>query len=449
MALPGVNTIINDRFYTLSRTEAPIGTRVAIIGRRNDPAEDDSITRIANPGDGTPAPDGKTYEGYIHDLEPYNASGERGVIERFGTGSDLHRGYLEATSGGATRVTLIGLPADTSYDYVTGLVESATWAAATDYTGTEDEDAGNGLFHAAFAEAEAISADIIVPWGGGADYYDYAPQDATPSFNEHYGFYANNSADPGSSFAVKVANKCAEITKNSHPCMAILGVRPWTGDSQRDGAMQASVVNEHLALPDLVDKEAVDNGMYLTVVATELIPLGYNKYGNFGFANGAATFAGSIAQLDSWSAPTNKLLFNVEKIRYNPTKVRQQDLVNLGVVPVGLNFNRAAIWVDGHTFAKEGSDYSRLTTVRIIFDAVQSIRQAAQKFIGEATTLENRNSLDTAISSRLRSMQQLGALLSSDFTITYVPAENKAIVDLVLQPAFELRRIEIQVSVQL
>lgn len=449
MALPGVNTIINDRFHALSGPEAPVGRRIAIIGRRNDPGEDDSILRIADPGTGNSAPDGKTYLGYVGDLEPYNAAGEKGVIERFGVGSDLHRGYLEALSGGASRVTLIPLPADTEYDVMNGIISSDTWADETDYEGGEEEDDGNGLFHAAFAEAEAISADIIVPWGAGADYWDFAATPATPNFNRHYGFFADNSSVVASSFAAKVAKKCSEITLNSYPCMAVMGIRPYEGPAQLDGAMQASVVAEHLKLPGLVDKEQIEGGMYLTIVGAEIVPIGYNRHEPFGFANGAASLAGTLSLLDSWSAPTNKSLYNTSGIRYNPIKSTQQAMIDKGVVPVALNFNRTPIWVDGHTFAKTGSDYSRISTVRIVFDTVQSIRTASQKFIGEAATLENRNSLETAISDRLRGMTQLGALLSSDFSMTYIPAQNKAIIDLSLQPAFELRRIEIQVSIQL
>jgi hypothetical protein len=46
-------------------------------------------------------------------------------------------------------------------------------------------------------------------------------------------------------------------------------------------------------------------------------------------------------------------------------------------------------------------------------------------------------------------MQQIGALLDSDFTVSYIPAENKAIVDLVLTPAFELKNIDVQVAINL
>jgi hypothetical protein len=57
--------------------------------------------------------------------------------------------------------------------------------------------------------------------------------------------------------------------------------------------------------------------------------------------------------------------------------------------------------------------------------------------------------METAITSALRGMQQVGALLDSDFTVSYFPAENKAFVDLVLTPAFEIQNIEVQVAVTL
>jgi hypothetical protein len=57
--------------------------------------------------------------------------------------------------------------------------------------------------------------------------------------------------------------------------------------------------------------------------------------------------------------------------------------------------------------------------------------------------------METAITSALRGMQQLGALLDSDFIVSYSPAENKAFIDLVLTPAFELKNIEVQVSISI
>lgn len=438
MALPGVNTVIQDRFLTLSRRDIPLGPRVVIIGKR---------TTADNTADGNGT--------NVRDLDPYNASREDRVYTAFGVGSDLHRGYVEAVAGGASRITLIALPSDTAFDYNGGTIESATYTAAV---------GSNTLFDDAFSAAEAVQADIIVPWGRGADpdfeYEDPATpateDPATPGFGETYfGFYADNSAG-GPSFAKQVAQKCATITANSHPCFAVMGVKPYIGAAASDGGMTPAQVASHLTLPNLINRatsmqDANDNniGIYLSIVVGEIQPVGYNDNYSWGYANGAATYAGTIAQLDSWSAPTGKAIFNVNRVRYNPTRSQQLAIVNKGCVPVALTFNRTPTWVDAQTFGKDTSDYARLTTLRIVFDAVQMVRQVAQQFIGEGSNLETRNALEAAITAGLRGMQQLGALNNSDFAITYIANENKAVIDLVLAPAFEIRNIEVSVSVQL
>ena len=99
--------------------------------------------------------------------------------------------------------------------------------------------------------------------------------------------------------------------------------------------------------------------------------------------------------------------------------------------------------------AQPTSDYTRISTFRIITEASTLVRQVCQKFVGEASTLQTRNSMETAITSALRGMQQMGALLNSDFSVSYVAAENKAFIDLVLTPAFELKTIEVQVSINI
>jgi hypothetical protein len=87
--------------------------------------------------------------------------------------------------------------------------------------------------------------------------------------------------------------------------------------------------------------------------------------------------------------------------------------------------------------------------MRIISECSLLVRQVCQKFVGEASTIQVRNSMETSITSSLRGMQQLGAILDSDFNIRYIAEENKALIDLVITPAFELRNIEVQMSVEL
>jgi hypothetical protein len=430
VSLPGVSLYIQDKFLGISRTNVPIGPRIAIIGRRNSVFEDQ---------DGRPYQDNSAVAA---DLDPFSAQNEREVIERYGVGSDLHRGYVEAQLGGARFIYLIALPEDTEFNHTLGTISSATYTA---------EVGSNTLFVDAFAAAEAVRVDIIVPWGRGAGPTEFQSP-ATPADDEEVGFHADNSNLGTSSWAYQAAYECARITADSHPCFAVLGIAPYMDSSTADGGMTPAQTAGHLALPNLPNREDEvlrSYGPYVSVVATEVTPLRYNRLDEWGFANGAATYAGAISQLDSWSAPTAKPIANIERVRYNPTRTQQLALVEKGIVPISLNFQRNATWVDGQTFARTGSDYRRLTTLRTVYDAVLLIRQVAQRYIGEGSNSNTRNALETSITSGLRGMQQLGALLASDFTVSYVPIENKAIIDLVLQPAFELRNIEVRVSVQL
>lgn len=421
MSLPGVNTVIKDRFIALSRTDIPLGPRVGIIGMRDT---DDGSGGVAN-------------------LDPYTALNEDDVITAFGDGSHLHRGYLEAMAGGATRVTLIALPSDTTYNHTTATISSTTYTALV---------GSNTLFDDAFAAAEAARVDIVVPWGRGSGPTEFESP-ATPGNDAELGFYADNSGNPANSWAAKIAQKCYDITANSYPCFAVLGISPYIGTATADGGMTPAAANTHLQLANIVDHETTSLksiGPYVSVVATEMAPLGYNNSEHeWGYSNGAAIYAGYICGLDSWSAPTGKLIFNVDKIRYNPTNVQQQSLIDAGVVPVALNMNRQPTWVDARTFATDTSDYVRLTTLRIVFDTVQMVKGVAQQFIGEASNTQTKNALDTAITSGLRAMMVAGALQDSDFNIVYDPTQYKAIVDVVLRPAFELRNIEVRVSINL
>ena len=215
--------------------------------------------------------------------------------------------------------------------------------------------------------------------------------------------------------------------------------------------MTPAQVSSHLALSGLASKEDVsmkEVGSYVVVVASEIKPVRYSSNGvDFGYSNGAASLAAAMTKLSSYSAITNKPLYNVQALRYAPTRTQQENLTNAGVNSVVLNFNKVAVFGDGVTYAPLASDFVRLSTKRIVDDAANLIRQATQKFIGEASSVQMRNSMETAISSALRGMQLLGAILESDFNVTYIPSQNKAIVDLVITPAFELKSIEVQIAI--
>lgn len=432
MSLPGVHTTIVDNFSNLARTNIPDGPKLVILGRRttaSGTSDDDPFNPVE-----------------VADLDIYTATKEDRVVSAFGAGSDLHRGFLEALSGGAQRIYLVPLPSDTTYDHTLGTISSSSYTAGD-------------VWDDAWVAVEAAQADIVVPWGRGSGPTEWQSP-ATPGDDAEFGFYANNSATPSRSWAARVALKVSGIVANSNPLFAVMGVKPYIGAAGSTGGMTPAQVASHIAFSALVPRDSTADlttentdmthmGMYVNVVAAELIPTSYNPASAFGYSNGAALYAGWLVQSNSWSAPTGKIIANVSGLRYNPTRTQQQSIIDLGLVPVCLNYSRIPTWVDAQTYAADTSQYTRLTTVRIVFDAVQTIRQLTQPFVGEASTMETRNALETAVSRGLIGMQQAGALLSSDFNITYDPENNRAIIDLSLRPAFELRTIEISVTVQI
>lgn len=426
MAIPGVTTLIRDRFYSVSRQDAPVGPRIVVIAKR-----------------GLDAPDGT---GGISDLDVVRVSNEADAITAFGNGSDAHRAFLELVTAGAERIFIVPLPSDTVFDHSLCTVTSSTF--------------GGSVFDAAFVAAESAIPDMIIPWGRGAEANDWSSNNfATPSDDREYGFHADNNLSHLGNWAYKVGVAVKSISENTNPCIAVMGVKPFLASNVLNGAgtterMTPSQVATKLALAGLPDRDSSDAwkavGPYVTIVASEIKPVNY-KSGttDFGYSNGAAFLAASLSRLPSYSSVVNKPLYNVEALRYAPTRTQQQALSTKGVNTVVLNFNKVAVFGEGLTFGQTTSDYTRLSTKRIVDEASLVIRQVCQKFIGEPSNIQVRNAMETAITSGLRGMQLMGALLGSDFTVSYVPNQNKAIVDLILTPAFELKTIEVQVAINL
>ena len=428
MALPGVRTIVKDRFYSISRQDTPVGPRICVVGMRNT-------------ADGT---------GNVADLDVVQVTKESDVITAFGEGSQLHKAYKELLSGGADRIFMVPLPSNTVFNHTLGTVKSN----------------GVDIFDTAFSAAEVSSPDLVIPWGRGGVPSDWQTP-ATPSDDVEYGFFADNTTDTANHWAYKIATKVKDISENTNPCIAVMGVKPWIGTGATPATAETMTpgnVSTHLALTNLPNRDSVNGqnyvwggiGRYVIVIAAEVKPVNYSSANieDFGYANGASSLAAALSRMASYVSPVNKTAFNITRLRYSGTRSQLSNSLNTGIVDKGvnaivLNFNKVPTFAEGCTFAPTTSDYTRVATSRIVNEAAMVVRQVCQKFVGEPSTLQVRNSMETAITSGLRGMQQLGALLDSDFTVSYIPSENKALIDLVLSPAFELKSIEVQISVNL
>ncbi|MCF1193411.1 hypothetical protein LRR18_17610, partial [Mangrovimonas sp. AS39] len=77
---------------------------------------------------------------------------------------------------------------------------------------------------------------------------------------------------------------------------------------------------------------------------------------------------------------------------------------------------------DAPTAALSDSDYTRLTTFRIINDSVQAVRTACDSFIGEAVGSDKQAAMETAINGGLDKLVKAGWLTRKKFTVQRTPS---------------------------
>lgn len=311
-------------------------------------------------------------------------------------------------------------------------------------------------------------------------------------------------------FGYQLADLCYQATRNNNTVIGVIGVEAPTASAATTGTPSLAEMEAHVAaletydtsgllgsdftiydgttdldaddipenygftasstrLPEtpptngLVTKDGrgnfVDIGAYLSVVATwgrlgGDVARRLNPQLGFYQANGAGVYAGRIATLDSFSAPTNKPLPGFVPLREislsQANRLARRRFVSiiskpLGIVPADAMTGAYNI----SQFAR--SDFVRLTTVRIVHDAVNLVRRVAEPFIGEPNNAQNRNAIEVAVNEAVGRLQQLGALEGYSISLVSTPQQRiigEISIDMRLTPAFEIRTIRVVVGLQ-
>jgi hypothetical protein len=190
----------------------------------------------------------------------------------------------------------------------------------------------------------------------------------------------------------------------------------------------------------------VDLGKYISIVAAQPIlsnPSSSQPY----VASGASTYGGMYSVLPADSAPTNKQLKNIRlPFRVSVSKL---DLLAGQRYVMFHAKTRGIVVSDAPTASRPESDYQRLSTMRQVKAAVDAIRRVAEPFLGESLTSAKIAALDTAIDGVLKNLVRDGVLVRYDSQVTSTPAQRvlgQATCELVLVPAFELRQLNVVVS---
>jgi hypothetical protein len=327
------------------------------------------------------------------------------------------------------------------------------------------------------------NADIVVPVGARID-------DSVT---------ANYHGDGGSqwNFAYQLANFCYQSTKNNNTCLGVIGtigattspsgtptlaeVETWvkkcenyTGFASYDGTTATStgtpgnycfVARSIEQMPnaysggDVTDAKGnkVDIGAYISVVAANVRAANdaaVDLYPTLGYYNsdGAAAYAGLVASLQAKSAPTNKVVQGVTlsqgMSQSQADRLAGKRFVTFLSKPKGIVV--ASAMTGAYNISQYyKSDFTRLSTVRIVHDAINYVRTVADQFIGEPNNAPQRNAMATAIENALKTMQERGALRRFNFNVYASPTDQvlgKATVELILVPAFELQQITVIVA---
>jgi hypothetical protein len=472
MALPGISTNINDGGLRVNRTLS--GTRVLLLGTTtstvpplNEPVAVTNVTEAM-----------------------------ASVRNTGGSESELSLALADAINGGAQFVEIVKIETANGLDYSGYSTQSRFIALSGAYAALEAYPTDIVVPVGAYAEDTVGNAWNSGCWTGGSYASEnFAEQLAqfcyqqTKNYNSTVGIIGvkppllapvtgsqatgvtfNSGGDTGFRFGTPTAanvtawasylNGTAYTTKVSSGWLNYLSGSTSNYASAYFPTFQAEDSSGIKQVDQLGNK--VDAGAYISVVAAPLRTLGANvsKFANENGASrsnisfntdGAAAYAGLISSLSPHRGSTNKSVPGLipSKILSN---TQAEDLMDNRMVTmiqrirgfVVVKGVTGAYYVDRYT----KSDYTQLTTVRITHQAIDTVRLAAEPYIGEASNAASLNAMRESIESGLRSMQLAGALQRYDFAVLASPDQQvlgEATVDLTLVPAFELTNVTVNV----
>lgn len=259
-------------------------------------------------------------------------------------------------------------------------------------------------------------------------------------------------------FGRQLAQHCVYTSmKNSIPAHGIIGCET-ISDIGLDGV--ARKVDRIMALDlDLYAKRP--NGRNMLDANNLPYPIGRALSVVFGqdrmimddgyafISNSAAGYAGMASILPLDQSSTNQPIENMSQM-FELTSHQLTRLTQKGIVTFKRSFNRGLVVTDGVTMAPAGSPFRRLSVSRIVGAIEELIREASEPFIGKQNNPANRNSLQTALKSRLDKIK--GVLIEKyDFRMNLDPRIAKFAyidIDYDIVPIYEIRQIRNRVTIK-
>lgn len=171
------------------------------------------------------------------------------------------------------------------------------------------------------------------------------------------------------------------------------------------------------------------------------------------WVSGAVHYAVLVNSILPQYAPTNQPLLNANELRFGYSPRQLNELVGHKYVTFTIKNNQIRV-VDAVTTAPDlaigqdiiKSDFTRLSTLRIMNYMIARMRVALEPFIGAPNEFYNYNGMNTAIRSELDDAVERGIIQDATYNVRLGQTLDSAEVDLTILPQFELRTINTTIA---
>lgn len=356
-----------------------------------------------------------------------------------------------------------------SHPFNRGVIEASVDSAHQFVLTSDLEPTTKTFFTGGSDEINLSREDIFERLGGKRDAEGYVDTLGSYQVLENYtvdyvvplGVYADESL-PGiyDNFAYQLALACAVMSHYNSVTMGLISTTSPASTSLRaieDHVRKLEAIDNTFYMRDvnnqiITDGEGnqIDLGQFISIVAgpetvTLSTRLGYIAN------NTPAAIGATVAGLDITSAPTNKPIASADGLRFEFSSSQLNRLTKARYITVKRKSDGTIAIVDAMTAAAPDSDYTRLSTARVIKEAANQVRVVADPFIGEPNDTANRNALAAALDKRLGKMVEAGVLETYRFDIiasAQMELMGEAQIELSIKAKNELRKITTIVGLQ-
>ena len=243
--------------------------------------------------------------------------------------------------------------------------------------------------------------------------------------------------------AVLLANFAKQASQELGSTIAYIAAKPPLG---------ADLTSIKAYVDDLV---ARDNQIspYLQVVAGPQVGITVPGSLRTQWVSGLVHYVSLVNGLMPQYSPTNQILPGARNLRFNFSPRQLNDLIGNKYVTFRSKNGQIRV-VDAVTTAPDlsvgqdivKSDFTRLSTLRIMNHVVRRVREACEDFIGSPNEFIGYNGMNTAIKAVFDEIIEQGIILDARYSIRLGDTLDSANIDITVLPQFELRTVNATIA---